>query len=66
MNTKKACLLLHTAPHKKCTVEITTNVSPSENSSIVSDSSANYLNDLVSQYGLEQHVDKEDDQEMSF
>ena len=32
---------------KKCTVEITDNVSPSENSSIASDDSANYLNGLL-------------------
>ena len=66
MNTKKACLLLHTAPQKKCAVEITANVPTSENSSIATNNSANYLNDLVSRFGLEQHIDNEDNQEMAF
>ena len=66
MNTKQACLLLHTAPQKKCAVEITANVSPSENSSIASDNSANYLNGLLSRFGLEQHLDNEDNQDLSF
>ena len=66
MNTKKACLLSHTATHKKYAVEIIANVSPSENSSIVSDDSANYQNGLVSRFGLEQHLDNEDDQEIAF
>ena len=53
MNTKTAYFLLHTATHKKCAVEITANVSPSENISIASDDSANYLNGLLSRFGLE-------------
>ena len=66
MNTKKACLLLHTATHKKYAVEITANVSPSENSSIASNDSTNYLNGLLSRFGLEQHLENEDNQEMAF
>ena len=66
MNIKKVCLPLLTAPQKKCAVEITANVSPSENSSIASDDSANYLNGLLSRFGLEQHLDNEDNQDVSF
>ena len=51
---------------KKCAVEITDNISPSENSSIVFDNSANYLNGLLSRFGLEQHLDNEDNQDVSF
>ena len=38
----------------------------SENSCIATNNSANYLNDLVSRFGLEQHIDNEDNQEMAF
>ena len=38
---------------KQCAVEITANESPSKGSSIDSDDSANFLNGLLSQFGLE-------------
>ena len=55
-----------TAPKNKRAVEITANVPTSENSSIATDDSANYLNDLASRFGLELHIDNEDNQEMAF
>ena len=38
----------------------------SENSSIATDDSANYLNDLVSRFELEKHLDNEANQEVAF
>ena len=66
MNTKKAWFLSLTATQQKCAVEITANVSPSENFSIASNDSPNYLNDIVSRFKLEHYMDKEDNQDMAF
>ena len=50
---------------KQCAVEITANESPSTGSSIDSDDSAN-LNSMLSRFGLEQHVETEDNWDVSF
>ena len=50
----------------KCAIEITAHEPLSENSSIATNDSANYLNDLVSRFGLEYHLDNGDNQEVAF
>ena len=51
---------------KQCAVEITAPDLMSCNSSIDTKDSANYLNHMVSKFGLEHHLELEDNQEFSF
>ena len=66
MNTKKAWLPMCTSPSIKCAVEITAHEPMSDTSSIDTNDSANYLNDMMSRFGLQHHLDLVDNQEYAF
>ena len=51
-------------PTKKCAVEITAHESLSFTSSIATNNSANFLNNMVSRWGLEHQLDPKDNQDI--